>query len=78
MKKTSRRRIDVNVEELNRIIDSGMSAPLSEADPHLSAGWRELVRVSERVAAACGRTGRKTGGLDAVELRERLTHPPPA
>jgi len=32
MKKTSRRRIDVNVEELDRIIDSGMSAPLSQAD----------------------------------------------
>lgn len=32
MKKTPRRRIDVNVEELDRIIDSGMSAPLSEAD----------------------------------------------
>ena len=32
MKKTSRRRIDVNVEELDRIIESGLSAPLSEAD----------------------------------------------
>ena len=32
MKKTSRRRIDVNVEELDRIIESGMSAPLSETD----------------------------------------------
>ena len=31
-KKTPRRRIDVNVEELDRIIDGGMSAPLSEAD----------------------------------------------
>ncbi len=32
MKKMPRRRIDVNVEELDRIIDSGMNAPLSEAD----------------------------------------------
>jgi hypothetical protein len=32
MKKTPRRRVDVNVEELDRIIDSGMSVPLSEAD----------------------------------------------
>jgi transposase len=32
MKKTPRRRVDVNVEELDRIIDSSMSAPLSEAD----------------------------------------------
>jgi transposase len=32
MKKTPRRRVEVNVEELDRIIDSGMSAPLSEAD----------------------------------------------
>jgi transposase len=31
-KKASRRRIDVNVDELDRIIDGGMSAPLSEAD----------------------------------------------
>lgn len=31
-KKIPRRRVDVNVEELDRIIDSGMSAPLSEAD----------------------------------------------
>src|SRR5215471_303872 len=32
MKKVSRRRIDVNVEELDRIIDGGKSAPLSESD----------------------------------------------
>ncbi|MBV8400954.1 MAG: transposase, partial [Acetobacteraceae bacterium] len=31
-KKTSRRRVDVNVEELDRIIDDARSAPLSEAD----------------------------------------------
>jgi transposase len=31
-KKTSRRRIDVNVDELDRIIDAGMRAPLNEAD----------------------------------------------
>src|SRR5579872_1789415 len=31
-KKTPRRRIDVNVEELDRIIDGGKSAPLSESD----------------------------------------------
>ena len=32
MKKTPRRRIVVNVEELDRIIDGGKSAPLSESD----------------------------------------------
>jgi transposase len=32
MKKTPRRRVDVNVEELDRIIDDARSAPLSEAD----------------------------------------------
>jgi transposase len=32
MKKTSRQRVDVNVEELDRIIDSAKSAPLSEPD----------------------------------------------
>jgi transposase len=31
-KKTARRRVDVNVEELDRIIDDARSAPLSEAD----------------------------------------------
>jgi len=31
-KKTGRRRVDVNVEELDRIIDDARSAPLSEAD----------------------------------------------
>jgi transposase len=32
MKKTSRRRIDVNVEELDRIIDGAMREPLNETD----------------------------------------------
>lgn len=32
MKKAARRRIDVNVEELDRIIDGAKSAPLSESD----------------------------------------------
>ena len=31
-KKSSRRRIDVNVDELDRIIDAAMQAPLNEAD----------------------------------------------
>jgi hypothetical protein len=31
-KKEARRRIDVNLEELDRIIDHGMRAPLSESD----------------------------------------------
>ena len=31
-KKTSRRRIDVNVDELDRIIEAAMQAPLNEAD----------------------------------------------
>ena len=31
-KKVARRRIDVNVEELDRIIDGAKSAPLSESD----------------------------------------------
>ena len=31
-KKTPRRRIDVNVEELDRVIDSAQLGPLSEAD----------------------------------------------
>jgi len=34
MKKPSRRRIEVNLEELDRIIDHGTNAPLSKADGH--------------------------------------------
>ena len=33
-KKTPRRRVEVNVEELDRIIDEARRAPLSEADSH--------------------------------------------
>ena len=34
MKKSSRRRIDVNVDELDRIIDTAMRGPLNEAEGH--------------------------------------------
>jgi len=32
MKKAARRRIDVNLEELDRVLDGARQAPLSEAD----------------------------------------------
>jgi transposase len=42
--KTSRRRVDVNVEELDRIIDDARTAPLSEADSQkLKAALHALV-----------------------------------
>src|SRR5258708_27949738 len=48
-KKTSRRRLDVNVEELDRVIDGARQAPLSEADGNkLKAALHALVESLER------------------------------
>ena len=47
--KTSRRRIDVNVEELDRVIDEAQQAPLSEADCNkLKTALHALVESLER------------------------------
>jgi transposase len=47
--KTSRRRIDVNVEELDRVIDGAQQAPLSEADCNkLKTALHALVESLER------------------------------
>ena len=49
MKKTPRPRIDVNVEELDRVIDGSENGPLSEADRHkLKAALHALVESLER------------------------------
>jgi len=49
MKKTPRRRLDVNVEELDRVIDGARQAPLSEADGNkLKAALHALVESLER------------------------------
>ena len=48
-KKTSRRRIDVNVEELDRVIDETEKGPLSEADRQkLKTTLHALVESLER------------------------------
>jgi hypothetical protein len=48
-KKTPRRRLDVNVEELDRVTDGSENGPLSEADRHkLKAALHALVESLER------------------------------
>src|SRR5207245_2497821 len=48
-KKPPRRRLDVNVEELDRVIDGARQAPLSEADGNkLKAALHALVESLER------------------------------
>jgi len=48
-RKTSRRRIEVNVEELDRVIDGAQQAPLSEADCNrLKTALHALVESLER------------------------------
>jgi transposase len=59
--KTPRRRVDVNVEELDRIIDHARTAPLSEADSqklktalHALAGHLRTERKTEKTSAVFG------------------------
>jgi hypothetical protein len=74
--KTARHRIDVNLEELDRVLDDARQAPLSEADHNklrntlhtLTAMLSQLLRLPGRVAAPCPGTGRLPRGMDAVEL----------
>ena len=60
-RKTPRRRVDVNVEELDRIIDDARMAPLSEADSqklktalHALAGHLMSQRKTEKTSAVFG------------------------
>jgi len=64
MKKTSRRRIDVNVEELDRIIDGAMREPLNETDGrtlktavHAMAEKLLRSRNTEKTGAVLGEQG---------------------
>src|SRR5579863_899861 len=59
MKKTSRRKIDVNVDELDRIIDGAMRQPLNETDgPTLKTGVHAM---AERLVR--GRNTEKTNAV---------------
>ena len=60
-KKTSRRRLEVNVGELDRIIDSAMREPLNEADGetlktalHAMAELLERRRNTEKTSTVLG------------------------
>src|SRR5581483_4375520 len=74
MKKNPRRRVDVNVEELDRIIDSGMSAPLSEADGQkLKTALHAMIErlrpqaKTEKTSSVFGESGNAATEEDAAE-----------
>jgi len=74
MKRNPRRRVDVNVEELDRIIDSGMSAPLSEADGQkLKTALHAMIErlrpqvKTEKTSSVFGDSARVATGADASQ-----------
>jgi transposase len=78
-KKSSRRRIDVNVDELDRIIDDAMRAPLNEADGrtlrtavHAMAERLVQWRNTEKTSAVLDPKAPPTG-VDAPPEREKPT-----
>jgi hypothetical protein len=79
-KNSSRRRIDVNVDELDRIIDSAMRAPLNETDGRtLKTAVHAMAEKAGAAAehgedqcrAGCESTAR--GGRHAVRAGETNT-----
>ena len=63
--KKARRRIDVNLEELDRVLDGAREAPLSEADHdklkdtlHALAELLVRTRNTEKTSAVVGEAGR--------------------
>ena len=63
MKKSARRRIDVNLDELDRVLDGARQAPLSEADYekvkdalHAMAAMLARPRNTEKTSAVVGQT----------------------
>ena len=62
--KTSRRRVDVNLDELDRVLDGARQAPLSEDDYekrkealHALAAMLVRPRSTEKTSAVLGKTG---------------------
>ena len=63
--KKARRRIDVNLEELDRVLDGAREAPLSEADHdklkdalHALAAMLVRARNTEKTSEVAGEAGR--------------------
>ena len=63
--KTARRRIDVNLEELDRVLDGAREAPLSESDHdklkdalHALAAMLVRSRNTEKTSEVLGKAGR--------------------
>jgi len=60
-KQASRRRIDVNVDELDRIIEAAMQAPLNEADGRTLKTRRACDGGKTGAAAEHGENQRRAG-----------------
>jgi len=80
MKKTLRRRIDVNVEELDRVIDGAENGPLSEADRqklkttlHALVESLEWRRNTEKTSAVLGE--QKSSAPDEAQPEESKSKP---
>ena len=69
MKKASRRRVDVNVDELDRIIDGAMREPLNETDGQTLK--TALHAMAERLVR-----GRNTEKISSVLGNDGTTAPP--
>jgi hypothetical protein len=69
MKRTSRRRVDVNVDELDRIIDGAMREPLNETDGQTLK--TALHAMAERLVR-----GRNTEKTSSVLGNQDRTAPP--
>ena len=81
MKSAKRRRIDVNLDELDRVLDGARQAPLSEADYdklkgalHALAAMLVRPRNTEKTSAVLenvGEFGQRAPGLSRIPTRRR-------
>ena len=68
-KKSSRRRIDVNVDELDRIIDTALRGPLNEAEGRTLSGFA-VHAMAERLVGRCNTE--KTSAVPRAENTARV------
>ena len=78
--KPARRRVDVNLDELDRVLDRARQAPLSEADHdklkgalHALAAMLAPPRNTEKISAVLG----KSEGSETAPPPDSNTPPPP-
>ena len=82
MKKSARRRIDVNLDELDRVLDGARQAPLSEADYekvkdalHAMAAMLVRPRNTEKISAVLEQG--EASGKAATQPESSARHPDP-